>query len=87
MRRLMILAATVVVVVASVTAALCNPAYANTDASSPPVAKRQMIACMTQQMSASRTISYNEAARVCRDALKAQIANLASNTTKPGTAR
>lgn len=82
MTRLMFLDAPVAA--AFLTAALWTPVHANT--SPPPSVKRQMIECMTQRMSASRAISYNDAARECRDTLRAQIAALASNTTKPGTA-
>jgi hypothetical protein len=50
--------------------------------------KKQLIGCMTKQMSASRTISYNEATKVCKDLIKSQSDTLvASNATKPGTAR
>jgi hypothetical protein len=50
--------------------------------------KKQLIGCMTKQMSASRTISYNEATKVCKDLMKSQSEPLvASNTTKAGTAR
>jgi hypothetical protein len=41
--------------------------------------RRQLIACMNKRMSASRTISYNEAAKGCRDQLKAESATLASS--------
>ena len=34
--------------------------------------RHQLIACMTKRMSASRAVSYNEAARLCKDQLKAQ---------------
>jgi hypothetical protein len=44
------------------------------DTGQPALTKRQMvtqvIGCMKKRMSASRTISYNEAARVCKDQLK-----------------
>jgi hypothetical protein len=40
--------------------------------------KHQLIACMTKQMSASKTISYNEATKVCKAQLKAQTPTLAS---------
>ena len=40
----------------------------------PALTRRQMltqvIGCMKKRMSASRTISYNEAAKVCKDQLK-----------------
>ncbi len=40
--------------------------------------KHQLIACMTKRMSASKTISYNEATKVCKEQLKAQTPTLAS---------
>jgi hypothetical protein len=50
--------------------------------------RRQLMDCMTKQMSASRTISYNEATKVCRNQLKLQNDSLAvNNTAKPVAAR
>jgi hypothetical protein len=44
-----------------------------------PISPRhQLIACMAKRMSASKTISYNEATRECKEQLKAQTATLAS---------
>jgi hypothetical protein len=44
------------------------------DPGQPALTRRQMvtqiIGCMKKRMSASRTISYNEAAKVCKDQLK-----------------
>jgi hypothetical protein len=34
--------------------------------------RRHMIQCMTKRMMGDRTLSYNAAARVCKDELKAQ---------------
>jgi hypothetical protein len=57
-------------------------------AATPSVAtlhKRQISDCMSKQMSASRTISYNEASKLCKQQIKTQNASLASGTaTKPG---
>jgi hypothetical protein len=40
---------------------------------------------MSKQMSASRTISYNEASKLCKQQIKTQNASLASGTAaKPG---
>jgi hypothetical protein len=36
------------------------------------VNKRQMIGCMTKRMSASRTVSYNDAKKACTAQLKPQ---------------
>ncbi len=38
----------------------------------PPSARRLLVACMTRQMAASRTISYNEATALCKAQLKAK---------------
>lgn len=44
------------------------------DTGQPALTRRQMltqiIGCMKKRMSASRTISYNQAARACKDELK-----------------
>ena len=66
------------------------------DAASPTSpSRRQLSGCMTKQMTASRTISYNEASKVCKDQLKSQNDalveapndNLAANEAKPANAR
>jgi hypothetical protein len=45
-----------------------------------PVSPRHQLAiCMNRQMSASRTISYNEATAVCKAQLKAKAPTLASS--------
>jgi hypothetical protein len=56
--------------------------------SSSTLTRRQLADCMTKRMSASKTISYNEAAKVCKDQLKSQKDSMAANNaTKPITAR
>lgn len=50
-----------------------------TPAHRPPSPRQLLIACMTQQMSASRTISYIEAGNVCKMRIQSQNAILASN--------
>lgn len=59
------------------------PAWAGGSAARPPTAKRLLIACMTQHMSASKTVSYNEASRVCKAQLRSHDAALASSAVKP----
>ncbi len=50
--------------------------------------KKQLIGCMNKQMTASRTMSYNEATRVCKFLIKAQNDRyVASNAAKPPIAR
>jgi hypothetical protein len=41
--------------------------------------RRQLAACMNKQMSASRTISYNQATAVCKGQLKPKAPALASS--------
>ena len=41
--------------------------------------RRQLTACMNKQMSASRTISYNQATAVCKAQLKPKAPALASS--------
>jgi hypothetical protein len=50
------------------------------DPTSAAMNRRQMVSCMTKQMSASKTISYNEATKLCRDQLKSQNGSVATNT-------
>ncbi|MDP8984990.1 MAG: hypothetical protein M3N97_08080 [Pseudomonadota bacterium] len=59
------------------------PAWAGGSAARPPAPKRLLIACMTKHMSASKTLSYNEATRVCKAQLRSQDAALASSAVKP----
>jgi hypothetical protein len=48
---------------------------------------RQLSDCMTRRMAASRTLSYNEAAKVCKDQIESQRQALsASNAAQPAAA-
>lgn len=47
--------------------------------SHPPSAKRQLVMCMTRRMSDSRTLSYNEATKLCKEQLEAQRVTLAQS--------
>jgi hypothetical protein len=50
--------------------------------------RRQLVGCVIKRMSASRTVSYNEATKACKEQLKPQNDDLASNTpTKPVNGR
>ena len=49
------------------------------DPNRPVPARRQLAACMNKQMSVSRTISYNQAAAVCKAQLKPKAPTLASS--------
>jgi hypothetical protein len=68
---------------------LSAPALAATPGQPVPVSPRkQLSGCMNRQMSASRSISYNEAMKVCKALIKSQEENLvASNEAKPAHAR
>ena len=75
-------------------ASAANPPVQNASVQNASVQiKRQMIGCMNKQMSASRTISYNEATKLCKGLIKppsemvARSGATASDTSKPGTAR
>lgn len=50
-------------------------------------AKRHMVDCMNRQMTASRTLSYNEASRICKDQLKDQLIAQQAPLGAPGTAQ
>jgi hypothetical protein len=49
------------------------------DLNRPVPPRRQLAVCMNKQMSASRTISYNEATAVCKAQLKAKTPTLAAS--------
>jgi len=49
------------------------------DFNRPVSPRRQLAVCMNGQMSASRTISYNEATAACKAQLKAKAPTLASS--------
>jgi hypothetical protein len=50
------------------------------DASSRPLsAKRQLVMCMTKRMYDSRTLSYNDATKLCKEQLAAQRVTLAQS--------
>jgi len=52
------------------------------------LARRQLSVCMTKQMLASRTLSYYEATKLCKERLKSQADALtARNEGKPANAR
>jgi hypothetical protein len=50
------------------------------DANPRPVsAKRQLVMCMTKRMSDSKTLSYNDASKLCKEQLEAQRVTLTSS--------
>jgi hypothetical protein len=65
-----------------------SEAMATSTESQSVIARRQLSACMTKQMQASRTLSYNEATKLCKERLKSQTDGLtARNEGKPANAR
>jgi hypothetical protein len=48
-----------------------------------PSAKRLVTECMTRKMSASRTLSYNEASRLCKAQIKAQKKDESASNAAP----
>jgi hypothetical protein len=48
--------------------------------------RRQSVNCIIKRMSASRTVSFNEATKACKDQMKAQ-GDLASNTLADTSAK
>jgi len=73
--------------IAALSAAACLSARAfPADVNRPATPKHQLSACMTRQMAASRTISYNQATAVCKAQLKAKSPTMAATEQgKPGS--
>jgi hypothetical protein len=56
-----------------------SQAFAGDAARQPTILKRQSIKdCMTKQMAADKTLSYNDATKTCTDRVRTQSAKLAS---------
>ena len=55
------------------------------DPNRPVSPRRQLAICMNKQMSASRTISYNEATAVCKAQLNVKAPTLASSIARPAS--
>ena len=53
--------------------AAVSPAFASDWKAQPPAVKRQMISCMKKRMSNDRLISYNQAAKFCRETVEGQL--------------
>jgi hypothetical protein len=50
----------------------------------PQISRRQLTDCMTRRMSASRTLSYNDAAKACKDRVRGRNNDAAlNNSPKP----
>ena len=65
-------------------AAVAENPYRSTD-SRAASAKRQVIDCMNKRMAASRTLSYNDASRICNDQVKGQILAQQTNVAASAT--
>jgi hypothetical protein len=67
---------TVILATTSAVAAV-SPAFASDWKAQPPAVKRQMISqmisCMKKRMSNDRQISYNQAAKFCRETVESQL--------------
>src|SRR5882757_11064473 len=61
-------------------ASMSAPALAVDSIGHAPSPKRLLIACMSKQMSASKTLSYNEATKLCKAQVKSQSATLVTST-------
>jgi hypothetical protein len=60
-------------------ALLLSAQAAAVDSTNPPTARRQLMDCMNRHMSANKTLSYNQASKVCKEQLRAKDADLVSN--------
>jgi hypothetical protein len=73
-----------------VTSALLMGGQAFADpANRPQTPRRQLTDCMTRRMSADRTLSYNAAAKRCKEELKTKdaAAVISNNLAKPASTR
>jgi hypothetical protein len=59
-----------------------NPLSAQ-DPTSPSLARRQLAECMSRRMSANHLLSYNDAAKACKDQLKNRKDTAANVSPKP----
>ncbi len=60
------------------------PLPAEESAAAAPISRRQLADCMTRRMYANRTLSYNDAAKACKDQLRVRKSDAAlNNAPKP----
>lgn len=79
MKRLMVI---------GLSAIVSAQALAVTPASQAALSRRQLSDCMMKEMAASRTMSYNEASKVCKDRSRSQGESPAAGIeAKPANAR
>jgi hypothetical protein len=72
---------TIILAVAVSTAGVAMSATLST--ARPISARQQLNACMTKAMVASRTLSYNDASKMCKAQLRQDAPTLASNAIAP----
>ena len=53
--------------------------YAQEPNSEASISKRQIASCMSRRMAADRLLSFNDAAKVCKDQLKSRKTDTAAN--------
>jgi hypothetical protein len=68
---------------AGATVLMSAHALADPSTNRPLSPRHQLVACMTRQMTVNRTLSYNDASKMCKAQLKSSSAALASAGTKP----
>ena len=56
---------------------------AQDEVTSPPINHRELAGCMMRRMSANRSLSYNDAAKACKNLLKARKDTAANVASKP----
>jgi hypothetical protein len=72
------------IVALSIALASANVLAAESGAPPPQYSKRQLADCMTRRMYANRTLSYNDAAKACKDQLRGTKTDAAlNNAPKP----
>jgi hypothetical protein len=68
---------TLILATVSTAAAAASPAFASDWKSQPLAVKRQMVtqvvSCMKKRMAGDRTVSYNQAAKECRETVEGQL--------------
>ena len=53
--------------------------YAQEPNSQTAISKRQIFSCMSRRMAADRLLSFNDAAKICKDQLKSRKTDTAAN--------
>jgi hypothetical protein len=66
------------IIALSIAMGMVTPASA-TQLSATALAQRQLAGCMNKQMAASKTLSYNQASKICKELLKHSGDNLTAS--------